>query len=249
MEQNILDIIDKKAERQYARLSETKKIAYRLMLYAGVQVTINGYTVRDIASQIGYSESGTSKLVQKWIELMRDGDVTVQLIINAVNRVPKCKRMADAVSRKRPIQPPKPSVTSASLDDVKQKTSKIVVSANKPKSTKINGFVFTEEDEIRYRAAIRSSILFFQNFGKGAQPRMNGEYYSPGTNPNRTSAQTDKWLTLEVAALYCGCDAEVINNACQCGLIERRVYKRNASRSYYEYKVEDLDKFIKANNL
>ena len=81
MEQVITDIIDKKAAKQFNKLTPTKRKAYRAMLYAGAQITMNGYSVRDIAAEIGYSESGTSKLAQKWIELMRQGDVTVNLII------------------------------------------------------------------------------------------------------------------------------------------------------------------------
>lgn len=55
--------------------------------------------------------------------------------------------------------------------------------------------------------------------------------------------------TLDTAALYCGCKEEVINIAGQNGIIERRVYRRNANRNYYEYKVDDLDRFIRDNHL
>ena len=92
MEQVITDIIDKKAAKQFNKLTPTKRKAYRAMLYAGAQITMNGYSVRDIAAEIGYSESGTSKLAQKWIELMRQGDVTVNLIIAAIQKLPKNKR-------------------------------------------------------------------------------------------------------------------------------------------------------------
>ena len=94
MEKTIIDIIDKKAQRQYNRMTGIKRKAYRAMLYAGVQITLNGYSVREIAPEIDYSESGTTKLVQKWIQLMQGGDVTVNLIINAVQKIPMSRRLA-----------------------------------------------------------------------------------------------------------------------------------------------------------
>ncbi len=87
MESSIIEIIDKKASRMYQTMSKTKRVAYRAMLYAGVQITHNKRTLKDISEEIGYSESGTSKLVQKWIGLMEKGDVTVNLIITAVKKL------------------------------------------------------------------------------------------------------------------------------------------------------------------
>lgn len=251
MEQVIIDIIDKKAAKQYNKLTPTKRKAYRAMLYAGAQITINGYSVRDVATEIGYSESGTSKLAQKWIELMRQGDVTVNLIIAAIQKLPKSKRFQhgkhDALtvkltptivpeSHKEETPRPTPAQTSTPIE-------------SKRKGKYVLGFFITPEDEMRERAAIRSSILFFQTYGKGAKPRMNGEYYTPGTHQMKDSEDSKKWLPLETAAMYCGCKAELISKAGQNGVIERRVYKRNASRNYYEYNIADLDKFIRDNHL
>lgn len=252
MDKTIIDIIDKKAMRQYRGMTETKKKAYRAMLYAGTQVTLNGYSVRDVALEIGYSESGTSKLVQKWIELMRNGNVTVNLIITATQKLPMNKRFQPHVKNVSPeINDCMDSVNEIST---KSNSDTPVISTNttlnkKNKIEKVLGFVITPEDKKRKRKAIRSSILFFQSYGKGAKPRMNGEYFSPGTNPAKKLIVEDSWLPLNTAALYCGCKEDVINAAGQNGTIERRVYRRNANRYYYEYKVTDLNRFILDNHL
>ena len=250
MEKVIIDIIDKKAVRQYARLIPTKRKAYRAMLYAGAQITLNGCTVREIAPEIGYSESGTSKLAQRWIELMREGDVTVNLIISAIHKLPANKRFQHGKTSKPNPKPKAQSTPKRETHDpelIPEPLPKL--KAVQPKVKKVLGFIITPEDELRERAAKRAAILFMQSYGKGRQPRMHGEYYTPGTNPNNDRESKKKWLPLETAALYCGCKAEYINNAGQCGIIERRVYKRNASRNYYEYNVADLDKFIRDNHL
>lgn len=247
MEQTIIDIIDKKAQRQYRRLTETRRKAYRAMLYAGAQITINGCSVREIAPEIEYSESGTSKLVQKWIQLMQDGDITVNLIIKAIHKLPKNKRFQHkytSIPKEAPLTPP-----SKPVKVEVPKPVPVIVRPAKPRVKNVLGFRITPEDEMRERAAIRSSILFFQKYGKGREPRLNGEYYTPGTNPDEIVKDEGKWLPLDTAALYCGCKEEVINAAGQNGIIERRVYRRKANRNYYEYKVDDLDRFIRDNHL
>lgn len=255
MEQVIIDIIDKKAAKQYNKLTPTKRKAYRAMLYAGAQITLNGYSVRDIAAEIGYSESGTSKLAQKWIELMRQGDVTVNLIIAAIQKLPKSKRFQHGKANAPHVKLTPTVVSEESKDEAPQSTPAqtptpvSTSTGSKRKGRYVLGFFITPEDEMRERAAIRSSILFFQTYGKGAKPRMNGEYYTPGTHQTKGNEDSKKWLPLDTAALYCGCKAEIISKAGQDGVIERRVYKRNANRNYYEYNVADLDKFIRDNHL
>lgn len=246
MEQTIIDIIDKKALRQYKRLTETRRKAYRAMLYAGAQITLNGCSVKEIAQEIEYSESGTSKLVHKWIQLMQEGDITVNLIIKAIHKLPKNKRFQHknaSILMEMPVKPSKPVNVEV------PKPVPVVVRPARPRVKNVLGFLITPEDEMRERAAIRSSILFFQKYGKGREPRMNGEYFTPGTNPDEIVKDDSKWLPLDSAALYCGCKEEVINAAGQNGIIERRVYRRNANRNYYEYKVDDLDRFIRDNHL
>lgn len=246
MEKTIIDIIDKKAQRQYNRMTGIKRKAYRAMLYAGVQITLNGYSVREIAPEIDYSESGTTKLVQKWIQLMQGGDVTVNLIINAVQKIPMSRRLAH---KQTPVKESEPITPSTPVQVEIPKPMPAITRPTKTKVKNVLGFLITPEDEMRKRAAIRSSILFFQSYGKGKEPRMNGEYYTPGTNPDEVVKDEGKWLPLDTAALYCGCKEEVINIAGQNGIIERRVYRRNANRNYYEYKVDDLDRFIRDNHL
>lgn len=253
MEQVIIDIIDKKAAKQYNKLTPTKRKAYRAMLYAGAQITMNGCSVRDIAAEIGYSESGTSKLAQKWIELMRQGDVTVNLIIAAIQKLPKSKRFQHGKENTPHVKLTPTVVAEEPKDEAPQPTpaqaSTPTSTESKRKGKYVLGFFITPEDEMRERAAIRSSILFFQTYGKGVQPRMHGEYYTPGTRRVEDKEDSKKWLPLDTAALYCGCKAEIISKAGQNGVIERRVYKRNANRNYYEYNVADLDKFIRDNHL
>lgn len=246
MEKTIIDIIDKKARRQYRGMTETRKKAYRAMLYAGAQITLNGYSVREIAPEIDYSESGTSKLVQKWIQLMQGGDITVNLIINAVHKIPMSRRFAHKQTTVRESEPITPSKT---VQAEIPKPMPAIARPTKKKVKNVLGFLITPEDEMREKAAIRSSILFFQKYGKGREPRLHGEYYTPGTNPDEATKDEDKWLPLDTAALYCGCTEEVINFAGQNGIIERRVYRRNANRNFYEYKVDDLDRFIRDNHL
>ena len=246
MEKTIIDIIDKKAQRQYNRMTGIKRKAYRAMLYAGVQITLNGYSVREIAPEIDYSDSGTTKLVQKWILLMLGGDVTVNLIINAVQKIPMSRRLAH---KQTPVKESEPITPSTPVQVEIPKPMPAITRPTKTKVKNVLGFLITPEDEMRERAAIRSSILFFQSYGKGKEPRMNGEYYTPGTNPDEVVKDEGKWLPLDTAALYCGCKEEVINIAGQNGIIERRVYRRNANRNYYEYKVDDLDRFIRDNHL
>lgn len=247
MNKDILDIIDKKTAKAYANMTETKRRAYRYMLYAGVQITQIGSTLRAVAAEIGYSEPGASKLVHKFIELMKIGDLNVNRVIEAVRKLPKNKRE----KAEMPINP-RPPQDLASLRMAEEEgpvTGEIILPDPVPtKPIKCNGFIFSVEDQMRERAAIRASILFFQTYGKGRQPRTDGQYYAPGTAPAERE-RSDRWLPLSEAALYCGCKQEVIVNAGQRGVIERRMYRRNAGRAYYEYSIKDLDKFIRDNNL
>ncbi len=252
MEKTIIDIIDKKAMRQYKGMTEEKRKAYRVMLYAGVQITMNGCSVKDVSTETGYSESGIYKLVQKWIDFMQKGDITVNLIISAVRKLPKKTRSrqsgyASSISSRNitPAVNQKPK----KAEPHKNTTTAKDIKSNKSRNKNILGFIITPEDEMRERANIRASILFFQKYGQGRQPRLNGEYFTPGTNPSEQIVDEGKWLPLDTAALYCGCKEEIINEACQNGFIERRVYISNANRKYYEYKVSDLDRFITKNNL
>lgn len=249
MEQDIIEIIDNKASRMYCRMTKTKRVAYRAMLYAGVQITIGKRELKDIAEEIGYSECGTFKLVSKWNQLVSRGDVTANLIVTSVTKHIKKKHRQNSQAVSKKTEQSEIEKTSP-MPEV-QVMPKIVVK-RKPRKSVAFGFVYTQEDERRERAAIRSSILFFQKYGQGRPPRMNGEYYTPGTNPDEIKKDESKWLPLDSAALYCGCKEEIIILAAQNGLIERRVYRsatNSSHHTYYEYKVDDLDQFIRVNNL
>lgn len=242
MEQVIIDIIDKKAAKQYNKLTPTKRKAYRAMLYAGAQININGYSVKDVAAEIGYSESGTSKLVQKWIELMHQGDVTVNLIIATIQKLSTIKDY-----KNKGVSP----TTIKNLTTISEvQSNKLSISTtNKSKGKYILGFYISPEDRIRERAVKFAANQFFRTYGKNTYPQSNSATAVLGSHDVIELEMQKKWLPLETAAMYCGCKAELISKAAQNGVIERRVYKRNASRSYYEYNVADLDKFIRDNHL
>lgn len=247
MEKAIIDIIDNKASKQYKQLTSNKIKSYRLMLYAGAQVTLNGYSVREISAEINYSEGGTSKLVHKWIELLQHGDVTANLVYAAVQKLIKNKHY---VHRKKSA--PAPSTNRMSINGVEtqqegeiSKELSTTCESTVPKGKKILGFYISPEDEMRATAAKRAAILFFLTYGRGHQPRLNGEYYEPGTYPAKDEDVNKKWLPLVMAAYYCDCDTETIREAGKKGVIERRVYKHKARRAFYEYNVADLDEFIR----
>lgn len=246
METTILNIINDKAKNQIARMSESKAKSYRAMLYAGVRVTLDDATLKQVAKEIGYSSiSAISKLIHKWNDKVTEGDVTIHRIVTAYNK---------QLNRKHRT----PRKISLETEDVEDAFTQIALQElerelhrpkkeDKPKGRYCLGFWLTPEDEMRERAAKRDTILFMQKYGKGRQPRMHGEFYTPGTN--ETPQDSSEWLPLETAALYCGCKADIIEKAGQNEEIARRVYKKNKSRNYYEYLVTDLDAFIKRNGL
>lgn len=249
MEQKIVDIIEDKAKAQLARMSETKAKSYKAMLYAGVRVTLDEVTLKQVAKEIGYSSiSAISKLVHRWNEKVTEGDVAIHRIVSAYNKLQKRKLRTP---KKITLQTEDVSKEDDVFAEIELAEAKRILSTpkDKPKGRWCLGFWITPEDEMRERAAKRASMLFFQKYGQGRQPRTHGEFYTPGSNPEDRQADKSKWMPLETAAMYCGCNASVIEKAGQNEEISRRVYKRNKSRNYYEYLVSDLDVFIKKNGL
>lgn len=226
--EEIYNIIDKKAAYDLAKCSIRRRKVYRDMLYAGVQVTLNGRTLDEVASEIGYSKDYTSHLVQNWRRMVEAGDVTANLIIAAVNRLPKYKRfrLDNGYSRREKTE--RSPVTHSVLD--------------KFKTINVLGFRITPEDNRRARAAVRDAILFFDKFGKGSKD-------ASGAVASVTDGTKTKWLPLETAAIYCGCTVDEVKRAGESEIIECRIYRRSRSHCYYEYKLEDLDKFIQEHNL
>lgn len=248
MEIKIINIINDKAGKQLARMTESKAKTYKAMLYAGVRVTLDDATLKQVAEEIGYSSISTiSKLIHKWNAKVTEGDVVIHRIVAAYNKMLNRKHKTP---KKIALQPEDTEdarmevMTEIALEKVEKELHPKAVKADKPKGRWCLGFWLTPEDEMRERAAKRSAILFMQKYGKGRQPRMDGEYYSPGENPNKPSDSTE-WLPLDTAAMYCGCNASLIEKAGQNEEIARRIYKKNKSRNYYEYLISDLDKFIK----
>lgn len=248
MEQKIVNIIEDKAGKQLVRMSETKAKSYKAMLYAGVRVTLDEVTLKQVAKEIGYSSiSAISKLIHKWNDKVTEGDVVIHRIVAAYNKIHNRKYK---IPKKIALQPEETedakmeAMSEITLEKVEKELHINTAEADKPKGRWCLGFWLSKEDDIRERVARRSAILFMQKYGKGRQPRMNGEYYSPGENPNKPS-DCAEWLPLDTAAMYCGCKATLIEKAGQNEEIRRRVYKRNKSRNYYEYLISDLDQFMK----
>lgn len=231
MDKEILSIIDNKAARDYCKFTPIKKAAYRIMLYAGALVAVRGVHLKDVATETGYSVSSISKFVTRWSQLMTEGNVTVNLIAEAVRRLP--------------LPQPKTMPVDADVEVEKQSNPVGALPDSLRRYTKRLGFQFSRADEAMIRGAIRSSILFMEEYGKGSQPRTKGEYYAPGTNPADIITKPEKWLPIEMAALYCGCNEEHIIQAAKRGEIIRRQYNKSKGRTYYEYFVTDLDSFIK----
>lgn len=251
MEQKIVNIIEDKAKKQLARMSETKAKSYKAMLYAGVRVTLDEVTLKQVAKEIGYSSiSAISKLVHRWNDKVTEGDVTIHRIVSAYNALQKRKHRTP---KKITLQAEDASKEDDAFAEMELAEAKRILSTptpkDKPKGRWCLGFWITPEDEMHERAAKRASMLFFQKYGQGRQPRTHGEFYTPGSNPDDAPTDKSKWMPLETAAMYCGCKASLIEKAGQNEEIRRRVYKRNKSRNYYEYLVSDLDVFIKKNGL
>lgn len=241
MEQAIIDIIDSKAAKQYEQLPPIKRMSYRAMLYAGAQVNVFGHTMVQTAAELGHSKGSVSHLVQKWIDLMREGDLTVNRIITAFHKL-----YPQTISlHKREMEKMQEKQARAELREEEYKSTLKELSQIPVKPRKVLGFIISPEDERKAVSAINASIAFFQTYGKGCQPRMNGEYYTPGTRPAYNDEDKSKWLPLEAAALYCGCKPETIRAAGLNGTIDRRLYKRNSKRCYYEYSLVDLDEYIR----
>lgn len=233
MKEVTLAVIQAKSGKYLARVSETKSKTMRLTFYVGLRVSVDGCRVSAVADEIGYSHHGADRLLEKWRQMVEDGNVTAHLLASAYSKIPEKKR---PVAEKRE---PTPTETNAESTVVKPKPRRV---------KKCLGFEITREDESRFRASIRSAILFMQDYGKGESVRTHGEYYAPGTNPE-TEGENGKWLAQDTAALYCGCSISRLTKAAQNGDVQRRVYKKRGKIYYYEYLITDLDKYIESHSV
>lgn len=241
MERHIIELVDKCARTEYAKFTPVKKTAYRFMLYAGVQVTLNGCTAREIATELDISEPVLSRYVKEWRDRSAKGDPVVSAIDRNYHRLPMNKRYRylkerEAARRGKAVKKVLDTHEEGSILES-------VAAPPKPKTKKVLGFVITPEDEARAQFAMRQAVLFMETYGAGEQPRVGGECFPAGTNPNAKSE--GRWLNVNSASLYCGCKREVIENAGREGLIERRPYTRSSHHIYYEYEVESLNQFAR----
>lgn len=263
MEKVIFDLIEKKAGKALRRMTDAKAHSFRMIVYAGLRFTQDHLTLSQIADELCYSESGIHKLIVKWKKMLDSGDVNANLINTAytkgrkkvVKKQPKKEEATQPATEveKRPkvkcviaenIDLPSTYIHPEEEEEYDQKRKQLSIC--KTKVGKCLGFDITIEDELRRRAAIRSAIRFFSNYGKGSKPRMNGEYFQP---KNDSTASKAVWIPQEQAMLYCGCTEKFLTAAATQGLIERRTYKRSGNHLYYEYLCSDLDRLIKDNNL
>lgn len=259
MEKAIIDLIDRKAAKKLQDMTACHRETYRRMLYAGVQCTLNGCTVNGIASELGFSNSYTSELVHKFIQLLIEGNVLVNQINLAYHKLPKEKRYQHPSCRISPsknikqeelfrlsrnveklysthtakgLQP----ATVKKLDTLDE-MQKMVQQVSKEQAVpehKVLGFIITRDELAMERAAVRDAIRFFCRYSK--RPSMDTE-------------PSEIWLSLHEAANYCGVPMDVIRIAAKEHLIRSCELSRTSAVKTFGYAMGDLDVFIKNQNL
>lgn len=110
----------------------------------------------------------------------------------------------------------------------------------KKKPLYVLGFVFTPEELEREEAVKRSAVDFFKTYGQGAKPRMNGEYYTPGTSPEDLE-RTKIWVSRDTAVRMMGGINRLRHYATK-GKVERR--KMLSNYRVYEYVYQDIVKVL-----
>lgn len=226
--QEVSELIESKLHSHLEKLTATRARSLRLMLYCGLRVTIEGETVTNTASELECSISYVTKLTQQFVQRLADGDVTVNLVVNAFRKM---------LAKNRTTQPRKKSAS-------KPDSRKLYASAGSEAGIPCKAITtYTAQEEADIRHAIRESIKFMAKYGKGTAPRMNGEYYTPA--PDNGIKET--WLPLNHAALYCGTSPDVIKEAGVNGILSRRIYRKCNGHVFYEYLLSDLDDFTGVN--
>lgn len=115
----------------------------------------------------------------------------------------------------------------------------------KKKRYTLLGFEFPVSEIPRFRQACEDADQFMREFGKGAPARMNGEYYTPGTSPEDIDKKR-KWLPEDAAMLYTGLDKDSLLKAVRKGIVERRLYRQEGRRRFFEYLISDLDRMLES---
>lgn len=214
MDSKILDIITKVAKSELVKHTEEKRKRLLRIYYAGIVSHFFDAKLAGLAIDTGLSISGAKKLIIKFDAMLKDGDIACNMLMLEFMQ----QQGLDYMPVRRSIK--------------RKPTQKISL-----------GFKFSEEDELNMIHAIRQSILFMNDYGKGEHPIVNGGYFRPAQKPDKRSG---RWLTIDAASWYSGIDKNVIIGKAKDGSITRRVYKVINGRTYYEYSVEDLDKlFVK----
>lgn len=235
MDAQIVDTINMRAANHLATLSDTSKTLFVTTAYAGIQVLFNGYSLKRMATELGYSTQTVSQFVSNWERLLKEGDMVANMVSLPFGQFGKSTIEGDSKSHKDVL-----AYRKAYADFICKinKCCKEHVTARK-----VLGFSITPEDELREREVIRLSIRFMRNYGKGHQPNDGDVTYI--TYPEDDNAENGFWIPLHWAARYCGCSHDIIQDAATFGLIARRLYKRTVEGGFYEYNVSDLDQFIK----
>lgn len=100
------------------------------------------------------------------------------------------------------------------------------------------GWRFDDDDQAAFDKAVAEAESFMAGFGRGRAPREGGMFYAPDSRPR---TEPDRWLTLEAAALFCGCTEEAVASAGRSGEVDCRPYLRTSHRVFYEYLMGDLE--------
>lgn len=103
-------------------------------------------------------------------------------------------------------------------------------------------FSYSKAEREAYKRALIESNKFMEKFCEGRQPRLNGEYYTPGTAP---SCRDERWLAATGAMDFLGLAPNVFLTIAR--KLERRVYHRDRSHIYYEYSVRGLEAWLGSN--
>lgn len=254
MKKIILDIINEFGTEYFSKIPETASDNYRLMLYCGMRLSIDKAPAESVLHEAGCSEADLMEMIRRWNFCLEEGDILLHNSVAAYNNC-KGKRYCEA-KKIHYLGEGKVGLLDAdtytAMPHMNPKEMALPGTMNvdwEPEPCKGRwclGFWISEEDERREREAIRSSILFMAKFGAGRPPRMNGEYFTPGCNPAESKLDNRQFLPLTSAAHYCGCPKNIIEEAARKGIIERRAYKHSDTRTFYEYLIDDLDRFIKS---
>lgn len=85
------------------------------------------------------------------------------------------------------------------------------------------GFPVTEEEDRRYREALKGAIEFMDGYGKA-----------------KSGGDGLLWLGMTEASIYLDCEERNVAAAARLGLMRSRLMRENATDRHYEYCVSDI---------